>query len=303
MNSQLTGLIAAPFTPMCVNGEVNLDVIEQYAAWLTQQAVSGAFICGSTGESLSLSLAERLAIAERWCQVAGKALPVIVHVGHTCVADARRLAAHAQQIGAAAIATMAPCFFRPSRMAELVEFCAQIANAAPQLPFYFYHMPSMTGVNFSMVDFLNAAKERIPTLAGIKFTDEDIMDYSRCLNIDGGRFTMLFGRDEILLSALAVGARGAVGSTYNYAAPIYHRLIAAFQHGDIKTAQQEQARACEMIALLGQFGGLPAGKAIMKMQGIDCGPVRLPLRTLTDAEYTQLKHALDACGFFSACCA
>jgi len=178
-----------------------------------------------------------------------------------------------------------------------VDFCAPVAAAAPSLPFYYYHIPVMTGVHLPMLDFLRAAAKRIPNLAGIKFTDENLMSYVQCLNFDEGRYNILFGRDEILLAALALGATGAVGSTYNYMAPIYHRVMEAFNAGDLDAARQWQMASIQIIAVMARHGGLPAGKAMMKIQGLDCGPVRPPLRNLTPEQYASLQHDLTAVGF------
>ena len=294
----LTGLIAAPFTAMHGDGSVNLDMVPRQAEDLVQSGVSGVFICGTTGEGPSLTTEERMQLAVEWRRAAGSELKVIVHVGHTSLLEAQRLAEHAQRIGADAVATMAPFFFKPAGVGDLVEFCAEVACAAPELPFYFYHIPSMTGVDVPMHDFLAEAAGRIPNLAGIKYTHEDLMDYSRCVGFGGGRFNLLFGRDEMLRAALTVGAEGAVGSTYNFAAPYYHEVIRAYRAGDLQAARSAQARANEVIAAFKQYGGLAAQKAIMRMIGVDCGPVRLPLRPLGCAEYEELKARLAELGFF-----
>jgi N-acetylneuraminate lyase len=297
MTSKLTGLIAAPFTPMNADGSVNPTLIPRQAKMLADNGVSGAFICGTTGEGLSLTMAERMQIAEEWLAAAPPALKVVVHVGHTAVAESRVLAAHAEKIKATAFATIAPTFFRATNIEQLVDFCAQIAKGAPTLPFYYYHMPVMTGADLPMHDFLKAAAPRIPNLAGIKFTHENLMDYSRCLNYDGGRFNILFGRDEILLSALALGATGAVGSTYNYMAPIYLRVMEAFRLGDFETARQFQSLAINIIAVMSRRGGLAAGKAMMKIAGLDCGPVRSPLQNLSPEALESLTRELHHAGF------
>lgn len=299
--SPLTGLIAAPFTAFQTDGSLNLSLIEKQAGSLISNGITGAFVCGTTGEGSSLTTAERMQVAERWQSAAGERLRVIVHVGHTSLAECRALAGHAQKIGAAGVGCLAPFFFKPASVEELVRYCAEVAAAAPELPFYFYHIPSMTGVSFPAAEFLRAAANRIPNLAGIKFTYENLMDYAECVRFEGGRYDILFGRDEILLAGLSLGARGAIGSTYNFAAPVYHRIIAAFEKGDIAAAQAEQARANAMISAFLRFGGLAAGKAIMKMIGIDCGPVRLPLRTLSEADEARLRKELEQAGFFEFC--
>lgn len=298
MKFSLPGLVAAPFTPFRANGELALDVVPRQARTLASNGVIGAFVCGTTGEGASMTSDERRRITEAWSAARPAGLNIIVHVGHLSVGEACALARHAQDVGADAIAAVAPSFFKPSGVGELVAWCAQVAAAAPKLPFYYYHIPSMTNVTIPAAAFLTEARAKIPTLAGIKFTYEDLDDFSAARSIGGSDYDILFGRDEILLTGLGLGATGAVGSTYNYAAPLYHRIIRAHAAGDMVTAQREQAKARAFIDVMNRFGGQPAGKAIMKLIGIDCGPVRLPMRALTSADESALRAALEAQGFF-----
>lgn len=300
MDQPIEGLVAAPHTPMHADASISLDVIDQQARFLAANGVAGAFVCGSTGEGPSLTVPERMQIAERWMAGAPDTLRVIVHVGHLCINDCKTLAAHAQQIGAFAIGAVAPSYFKPATLDDLIDFCAEIAAAAPKLPFYYYHIPVLTGVTFPMAEFLETGAERIPTLAGLKFTDEDLMEFRKCLRVQDGRFNVMFGRDEIMLTALALGARAAVGSTYNYMAPLYLRIIDAFEAGDIESARADQSRAIDVVSLLHKYGG-GTGKAIMKITGVDCGPVRPPLRNLSDEQQAELRADLEHIGFFDYC--
>jgi N-acetylneuraminate lyase len=298
MKSSLNGLIAAPFTPFHRDGSLALAVVPTFAGLLAGNGVSGAFVCGTTGEGYSLTMDERRQVARAWREAAPAQLKLIVHVGHSSLGESRALAQHAQEIGADAIATISPSFFKPPGPAELVAWCAHVAAAAPKLPFYYYHMPSMTGLKITATEFLRQADGRIPNLAGVKFTYEDLEDYRAAREFGDGRYAVLFGRDEILLTGLGLGAPGAVGSTYNYAAPLYHRIMQAAAAGDLETARREQAKAQAFIDVMNARGGLPAGKAIMKLIGVDCGPVRLPLRALGAAEENALRVALAGVGFF-----
>jgi N-acetylneuraminate lyase len=302
-NIPLTGLVAAPFSPFDSKGALNLRLVEKLAASLTTNGVAGAFVCGTTGEGLSLTTAERMSLAQRWISVASDAVRIVVHVGHTSLADSRALAAHAEKIGAWGIGCFAPFFFKPAHVEDLVSFCAEVAAAAPSLPFYYYHIPAMTGVEIPVAQFLRAARNRIPTLAGAKFTYENLMDYAESTQIEEGRYDLLLGRDELLLPGLALGVRGAIGTTYNFAAPIYQKIIIAFQKGDLAGARAHQARANAMISVLMRHGTLPAGKAIMKMIGLDCGPVRLPLRSPSELQQSHLREDLERVGFFEFCSA
>jgi N-acetylneuraminate lyase len=298
---KLSGLIAAPFVALNPDASLNLHAIAAQARSLVASGVSGAFVCGTTGEGVSLTTEERMAVASEWCKVAGPNLRIIVHVGHTALGECQALAAHAQKIGASGISNLAPFFFKPQQLADLVDFCASVASAAPELPYYYYQIPSMTGVPFAGADFLRAARDRIPNLAGIKFTFENLMDFAESLRLEDGRYEVVFGRDEMLTAALALGAKAAIGSTYNYAAPIYLRLLKAFAEGNLKAAQEEQARANAVISLMLRFGGMSAGKAIMRIIGLDCGPVRSPLRSLSDTEERALRAELEKIGFFDFC--
>lgn len=294
----LSGLVAAPFTPFARNGELALETIPKLARLLEKNRIAAAFVCGTTGEGVSLTMDERRHVAASWRQALAGDVRLIIHVGCSSLGESRELARHAQEIGADAIASIAPSFFKPASPDALIAWCAEVAAAAPNLPFYYYHMPAMTGVRIPAADFLAGVNGQIPSLAGIKFTDEDLIDFARTSALGAGRHTVLFGRDEILLSGLERGAPGAVGSTYNYAAPLFHRIIDAHAAGNLDEARKHQQRARQFIDILNEFGGLPAGKAIMKLIGVDCGPVRLPLTSLDGEKEKELRRRLQDIGFF-----
>jgi N-acetylneuraminate lyase len=292
MHNRLTGLVAASYTPFLADGRLNPACIDRQAEYFAASGIAAVFACGTTGECHSLTTSERKEVAARWVSSAAGRFKVVIHVGHNSLPDAQSLAAHAQELGATAIAAMSPFFFKPAGVEELVELCAALAAAAPQLPFYFYDIPSMTGVKFATAEFLERGVERIPTLAGVKFTSTDLMVYQECAAAAGGRFDVLYGHDEMLLPALACGARGAIGSTYNYAAPIYHRLIEAFEKGDLATARRAQLESVRLVRALQGPGVVRGGKVIMSMLGIDCGPVRLPLAPVSRDEARRLYEAI-----------
>ena len=293
----LHGLVAATHTSFHADGSLNLPAVEQQAAHLLKNGIGAVFIGGTTGESSSLSLDERLALAQRWCEIArGTALRVVVHVGSNCLGDARKLAAQAQTFGAAAIAALAPSYFKPRSLDALIACCAEIAGAAPETPFYYYDISAMTGVSLSMPEFLDKAGAQIPTLTGIKFSNPDLMAYLQCLQ--AGEWDMPWGIDEWMLGALATGARGFVGSSFNFAAPLYHRLIAAFESGDLATARVEQHRSVRLMGLLAGHGYMGAAKAVMTMLGVEIGPARLPNGNLAPGQISALRGELETMGFF-----
>jgi N-acetylneuraminate lyase len=295
---KLTGLVAAAHTPFNQDSSLNLAAVETQAAHFLKNKVNVAFICGSTGESHSLTTEERRRLAQRWLEVVrGTKLSVIVHVGSNCLTDAAALAAHAQKQGAVAISALAPSYFKPRTVAGLIDCCALVATAAPKTPFYFYDIPVLTGVSLSMPEFLAQGREKIPNLSGIKWTNADLYSYQLCQRVPGD-FDLPWGNDEYLLAALALGAVGAVGSTYCFAAPVYHRLLKAFAAGDLATARKEQFRSCQIVQLLASYGFMGAAKATLKMLGVDVGPARLPNTNLTAQQVKELRAKLEALGFF-----
>jgi N-acetylneuraminate lyase len=295
----IQGLVAATHTPFHSDGSLNLAAVEKQAAHLAAAGLNTVFIGGTTGESHSLSLAERIALTARWMEVSkGSLLKVVVHVGANCLGDVCALAAQAQQLRADAISALAPSYFKPRNVTSLVDCCAQITAAAPETPFFLYDLPGFTGVSLSMPDFLTQGLERLPSLAGIKFTNPDAMMFQQCLNHSNGAFSVLWGTDECLLAGLALGATGAVGSSYNFAAPLYQRVIAGFAKNDLATARREQMRSVELIATLAPLGYMGAAKAVMKMLGVDVGPARLPHGNLDAAQTKKLQSDLEDLGFF-----
>jgi N-acetylneuraminate lyase len=298
MENRYTGLIAAVFTPMCEDGSLNPAQVPSIVDHLIRTQIDGLYVCGTTGEGPSLSSEERRATAAAYVEAAAGKVPIIVQVGHNSLAESRGLASHAQTIGADAVSAMPPSYFKSGSLKTLIDCLEDVASAAPKLPFFYYHIPSMTGMDFNMVEFLREGGKRLPNLTGIKYSDSDIEEYQACLGLENRRFDVLFGRDEMLLSAFCVGGTGAVGSTYNFAGLLYQQLISAFKRGDLSEARRYQALSIDMIRICYRYRGQPAFKAAMKLVGPDCGPSRLPLEALTPEELQAMKEELAGIGFF-----
>lgn len=288
-----SGFIAAPFTPMDESGAVALEAVAAQAEGLRDHGVVGAFVCGTTGEGLSLTDEERRSLVERWTAVKGELL-LIAHVAHASLSTARALAEHAASVGADAIAVMPSNPYGPRDLEGAVRYLEAVAEAAPETPLLYYHIPSVSGLHLSVHALLGHALPRVETLAGVKFTHEDLMDYGRCVGDYGDEISVMFGRDETLLAGLALGARTAVGSTYNFMAPLFHRIVEAFERGDADRARELQQRAQAIIAVLLAFPSLAAQKRLMRRLGQDLGPVRWPLANLAADQVAELDRRLDA---------
>lgn len=301
LNEKIEGLIAAPFTPFDSKGELNLDTIPSYYSFLKNNGVVGAFICGSTGEGVSLTFEEKVKVMTAWTNLTkhDKDFALIMFLGGTNIKECQELARLSEDSGVDAISFTSPFYFKPANAKQLALCCAEVAAAAPNTAFYYYHIPVLTGGNYSMIDLLREVDGLIPTFKGIKYTHEDFMDFLSCLNFNNRKYDMLWGRDENMLSSLAVGSKGAVGSTYNYAAPLYHDLIAAFEKGDLDKANALQQKSIDMITLLGKYGGIATGKAYMKLVDMDCGEFRLPVSNMSEVRFSEFKKDVEKLNFES----
>lgn len=300
---KICGLIDAPFTPFDKNGEVNLEPLGIYAAMLAKNGLKGVFINGSSGEGYMLTDEERMQLAEKWMEVAPAGFKVIVHVGSCCLKSSRKLAEHAASIGAWGIGSMAPPFPKIGRIEELVKYCETIAGGAPELPFYYYHIPAFNGAYLPMIELLKAVDDRIPNFAGIKYTFESLYEYNQCRLYGGGKYDMLHGQDETILPCLAMGgAQGGIGGTTNYNGVNLVGILEAWKAGDLEKARELQNFSQEVINVICHYrGNIVAGKRIMKLIGLDLGPNRVPFQNMTDEEEARMKQELEAIHFFERC--
>lgn len=297
MSQNVKGLLSAPHTPFHPDGSLNPDMIEKQAESLIENNIQGVFITGTTGESHLLSMDERMQIVKRWADVAGNELKIIAHIGHTCQEHAMELAVHAASQNITGIAAMSPLFYKPKTVQDMLDFHIPIAAAAPNKDFYFYDIPSMTNVDLPTDEYLPLAESQIPNFAGLKFTRTDLYLFQKCRSVSDK--TLLFGADELLMYGMLAGADGAIGSTYNYAAPIYNKVLAALEAGDTKLAASHQQQAVELVKVLHQFDGIAVGKAIMGMIGIECGQTRTPNVQFSNAQKIEIYHALKDLDIFS----
>ena len=298
MTTRFQGLIAAAYTSFHSDLSVDYANVATQLDYLLATGVRGVLVGGTTGEGSSLTTPERKRLAEAWKQRIPSGFPLIIHVGHNAYGEVNNLARHTQEIGANSILLSAPTYLRAASVADLIRFHQQ-SLVGIDLPVYYYHIPSVTGVTFSMADFLKNINEALPTFRGIKFTHEDLDEFARCQQYQGGAYEMIFGRDELLLDALKLNGQAALGSTYNFMAPLYNNMIAAYRQGQLTEAQALQEEAVRIIEIIIRFGGgIIAGKAMMQLVGIDCGPLRPPLVPLTSLETEQLAEALDQTHFY-----
>jgi len=295
---RMRGLVAAVVTPMNAKGDLDLSVVPRVVDYLASKGITGIYIAGSTGEGMSLTDEERRGVAEAYVGAAKGRMKSFVQVGHNSLRASADLAGHAESIGADAVSATPTGYFKVSGEAELVEGLLPIVEAAPKTPFYYYHIPFLSGVNLDPIKLTDISMDRLPTFCGIKYSDGASLHNLPLLESVAPGLEFLSGSDEAYLMSFAQGYKAAVGSTYNYAAPIYNNVRKSLSVGDFKRAQVWQKHALEMITAMFETCGRSSLKVMMQMVGIDCGPVRRPIDPASPDQIIALRKRLDTMGWF-----
>ena len=293
---KLEGLIAAAHTPFNADGSINYGLVKKQAETLIKQKVTGVYVSGTTGEGICCSVEERKQVFDAWVKAAKGKLYLIAHIGALALPDVQELGAYAVKCGMDATSIVPPNFFKPGSIDALVAYLKEALKTSTKLPFYYYHT-GMSGVNFDMEKFLLAADGKIKNLAGIKFNYPDLYMYQRCVKCLGGKYDITWGIDEWFAGAVALGAKSAIGSTYNYSAGIYYKIWDAVKKGDLKKVQAGMKKVCDIVDILVQYGGVAGGKAMMAVWGLDMGGVRLPNVSLTDKQKADCVKRLKKIGY------
>ena len=286
------GLVAASYTPMHDDESIAPEMIAPLVDYAVRQKFAGLFAVGSTGEFISLTTEERKTVAESYIREAAGRIPVIVNVGSCSYRESAELAAHAAAAGADALCAIAPFYFRPETVRDLADFIKRIAPACDGRPLYLYHAPGITQVNLPMSEFVKIMLDEVPNFAGIKFTNENLCEFERCVALGGDRIQMMFGRDEMLLGALAMGAKGAIGTTFNYLPRVYQGVIEAFEAGDSAGALEKMRISHRAVAVAARFG-ISSLKLFMKYAGIDVGPMRTPCNRISPEQEREFVRVVD----------
>jgi len=302
--SIVSGAVVGVYSPFAKDDalEVSVDTVQPYAELLSRVGASWAFVCGTVGESVSLTVEERKEIAESWVKHGHHhGIKVMVHVGADSIKDARALAAHAEQIGADAVAAMPPTFFRPKTNAQLVAHLKLLFGTAPSLPAFYYHNPAATFVTLDMAEFIEMADKELPTFQGVKYSDKDMKPFEAMLNYrsptrDGAAFDIIMGSGiDNLWQALELGGKGFIGNSHVFLdAP---QILKLYRQGKVSEAEAIKNQISARQKVFVPYGKLPAGKAIMAMMGVDVGPPRSPNQAISEADATALRNELAATGF------
>lgn len=254
-----------------------------------------------------MSMAERKELAKKWVEVGKeKGIKVIIHVGAESIREAKEFSSYCESIGVDGIGAMSTVFFKPNSAENLVSQMKEIASGAPNTPFLYYHLPSMTGCAVGMPSFMKLAINEIPTFAGIKFTDVILNDVTELQSMlkqlnKTEEISLLYGVDESFDVSVFMRMDGGVGSTYNYAGQVYNNIMEAYKAGDHKSVRLYQYRSEKFVRVFAKYNvnNMYAHKLLCSWTtGVDLGPPRLPYIMVTDELQKKFRADLDEIKYF-----
>jgi len=289
---RLHGILPALITPFDSAGHFNVTACERLLDRLYGAGVHGVYVCGTTGEGLLQTVAQREQVAEVTVKASPADKQVIVHVGAACLTEAVELAKHATKIGADAISSLPPAGLYS--FAEVTAYYRALAEAS-DAPLLIYFMPALSSAITTASQILELLT--IPNIIGLKFTDHDL--YKLSLVKQSGA-VVFNGYDEVLSAGLLMGADGGIGTFYNLAPELFVTLYAQASAGQWEEARRTQARINELITITVKFPLFAAVKTMLNWSGVDCGTVLQPRRMLTHEETETLRQLLARSSFAGA---
>mgnify|MGYP000968387005 CR=1 FL=1 len=283
-----SGILPAAITPVDDDGTLLTSSFELLLTRLYEAGAHGLYVCGQTGEGLSLAPEVR----ERALEIALAQSPagrvVVAHVGAASTREALRLARHAARAGAHAISSLPPAA-APSFAAVRAYYEALAAAGPPVLIYYF---PEFSPTIQTVDQVLELCS--IPNVVGLKFTDFDLYRLSL---LQRAGYTVLNGRDEVLAAGLLMGAHGGIGSFYNLVPELFVDLYNHTQAGRWTEARAVQDRINLLIRAVLHFPLIAAIKRLLSWSGIPSGHPVLPRLPLEPAAEGALRAAVAASGF------
>ena len=283
MNKQkLSGILPALMTAFNDSG-IDTEKIKKHVKRLAAAGVNGFYVGGSSGEMVLCSLNERKHLLEAVVEAADE-LTVVAHTGAMSTADAVELTRHAEKAGAAAVSSVTPLYYKYS-FPEIKHYYERLAEASA-LPVIIYNIPAITGTTLSHSQLAELLS--IENVGGMKFTSSDFFTLN-LLTQEFPEKVFYNGSDEMLLSGLAAGADGGIGTTYNFMPKHMVGIYKLFRESRIDEARELQSRANRVIDTVVRLGTLPASKYMIKLSGIDYGECREPFMPLSETAMRELE--------------
>lgn len=284
------GAGVAIITPMHEDGSVNYEKLEEILGYQIANSTDAIIICGTTGESSTMTHGEHLKTIKFTIDKVAKRVPVIAGTGSNCTETAIMLSKEAASYGADALLIVTPYYNKATQKGLIAHYTA-IAEAVPETPIIMYNVPSRTGCNLQPAT-VAALVKNVKNIVGIKAASGDLSQIAKMVSLAGEKLELYSGNDDQVLPVLSLGGLGVISVLSNVAPKQTHDMVMKFLEGDIKEAAKLQIEAIPLVnALFCEVNPIPV-KTAMNMMGMEVGPLRMPLCEMEESNKEILKKAM-----------
>lgn len=287
------GAGVAIVTPMKADGEVNYDVLGEMLEAQIQGGTDAIIICGTTGESATLTEEEHSAVIRYAIKKVNKRIPVIAGTGSNCTATAIKLSKEAEKDGADGLLLVTPYYNKATQNGLIAHYTA-VADAV-NIPIILYNVPSRTGCNL-LPETIAKLVKNVKNIVGVKEASGNISQIAKVKLLCGDDVDLYSGNDDQVVPILSLGGIGVISVLSNVAPKETHDMVMDYLNGDLEKAREMQLKALPLIdALFSEVNPIPVKKA-MSFMGWEAGPLRAPLSEMEDAHAEVLKQAMKDFG-------
>jgi len=288
---KIGGLFTALITPFDRKGEVDAECLAGLVRFQISKGADGIYPCGSTGLGPMLSLSERKLVAETVVKAARRKVPVLVQVGCADTGSTVELAKHAEKIGADAVASLTPFYYKPGDKAVFKHF--EAIKESVSIPLLAYNIPQFTGNN--LLPATVALMARDGTIQGIKDSSQNLLQLEDLIGAVPDDFVVMNGTEEYGLFAILAGANGLVSGGASGLPELFKSMVSAERKGDYRAAIAAQKLVLKVKELT-RPSPIAAYYTILRERGIDCGAPRPPFLPLEKANADRTIRGLKELG-------
>ncbi|HIX37060.1 MAG TPA: 4-hydroxy-tetrahydrodipicolinate synthase [Candidatus Blautia pullistercoris] len=283
------GAGVAIVTPMKENGDVNFEKLGEILEEQIAAGTDAVIICGTTGESSTLSHEEHMEAIRYTIDKVNKRIPVVAGTGSNCTETAIMMSQEAERMGADGLLLVSPYYNKATQKGLIAHYTA-IANSV-KLPIILYNIAGRTGINIEPKTLLYLA-ENVENIVAVKEASGNISQIADIAAMCKGKLDIYSGNDDQITPIMALGGIGVISVLSNIAPKYTHDLAMSYLEGDVQKSCEMQLKALPLVrALFCEVNPIPV-KAAMNLMGKEVGPLRMPLTEMEEAHKETLKKAM-----------
>ena len=287
------GAGVAIVTPMKANGEVNFEKFKELIEFQIANGTDAIIVCGTTGESSTLSHEEHLEVIKYCVDTVAGRIPVVAGTGSNCTETAVYLSTEAEKYGVDGVLLVSP-YYNKATQNGLYQHFKTVAEAI-KVPVILYNVPSRTGCNILPETVVRLCTD-VENIVGVKEASGNISQIAHLASIANGKVDIYSGNDDQIVPILALGGIGVISVLSNVAPRQAHEICQKFFDGDIEGSRKIQLEAMELChALFCEVNPIPVKKAL-NLMGMEAGTLRMPLTEMEPANAARLEKAMKEFG-------